>query len=153
MSYTSPPRRADDARLSNPPRGRVRGAKSGASRLGDASARAARSLHPSPESLALEPRSEEEKPPRHPFFNPFLIVGSESATRLVADITGRLQVREQTRGLRRRARRPVDERNYRMAVDAVVSNVVSVHLREPGRWLAIPLSKRTLARRNRYVRL
>lgn len=83
-------------------------------------------------------------------FDPFRVPKSEAARALVADVLNQLQNYEEHLGLRKRARRAVDQGRFEAAVGAVVCDLIHRHLTEPDGWLSVSLSNDDLVRTGRY---
>lgn len=88
--------------------------------------------------------------PRDRPFNPFRITNSDAAKSLVADVLAQLSNYEQHFKLRQRARRPEDQQRFERIVETLICDLAHRELTHPGSWLAIPLSKQVLGRKNRY---
>ncbi len=90
------------------------------------------------------------KEPRDRPFNPFRIAKSEVAKAVVADVLNQLQNYEEHLKLRQRARRPDDQKIFERMVETLVCDLVHRELTLPEGWLAVPLSKQVLGRKDRY---
>jgi hypothetical protein len=83
-------------------------------------------------------------------FKPERRARGDAAKHLVGTIVARLVAFETQRGLRVRARRSVDQETFCATVEAVVCDALHRHFTKPRGWIAVPISKRVLARKDRY---
>lgn len=83
-------------------------------------------------------------------FKPERRARTDAAKRLVGRVVERLEGFEREQGLRLRARRPSDQKTFCATVEAVVCEALHRHFTAPGGWIAVTLSKRVLARKDRY---
>lgn len=69
---------------------------------------------------------------------------------IVRDVSGQLQSFERLHGLRRRARKPVDQRIFETTVVAVVCDLAHRYLMDPEGQVAVSLSHKILGKKSRY---
>lgn len=94
------------------------------------------------------------KPVKRPspiHFDPHRRAKSPELKAALADLGTFLERREADLKLRRRARREVDRRGFRLAVEALGCNLLWNALHAPGRPLAVPLSSGVMWGRGRYA--
>lgn len=80
-------------------------------------------------------------------FDPNRYPARPPALRVTAEIVGMIQRYEQHFGLRKRRRRPADQRVFEEALTAILTNAIRRDLLEPQGWVAVPLGKSVLGRR------
>ncbi len=96
-----------------------------------------------------ETNGEAEKP-RDRRFDPWRRAASPAAQAIVDDVRAQLENFEKHAGLRRRKRRPTDQRIFEQSVAAIVCDMMHRELTAPGGAVAISLSNQVLGRRGRY---
>lgn len=84
------------------------------------------------------------------WFDPFRAPHSEKTHEVVKEIVRRVEAYERYYRLRKRKRRPADQKTLEETVAAICANLIHQHLIEPGRWIAISLSNQVLGRKSRY---
>src|SRR5690348_14512942 len=83
-------------------------------------------------------------------FNPNRVAKSERSKGVVAEALRLLQNYETHFRARVRKRRRHDQITFEATVGALVCDLIHRELTAPGAWLAVPLSKTVLGRRDRY---
>jgi hypothetical protein len=83
-------------------------------------------------------------------FSPGREPASEAAEDLIDEALLLVLSYEHHFGLRKRARRPEDQRTFERTVNAVLSDIAYAHLTAPGEWTVLRLSNRVWSRRSRY---
>ncbi|MBU4566376.1 MAG: hypothetical protein KMY53_03450 [Desulfarculus sp.] len=91
-----------------------------------------------------------EELPRDRPFNPHRRPRTDKARAIVADITNQFQNFERHHGLRKRSRRQVDQETSETQMSAIVCDLMHRVLTKPDGWVAVPLSKEVLGRKDRY---
>ena len=82
--------------------------------------------------------------------NGFRTAKTLGAKAVVADILRQVESYEKYFSLRTRTRKAKDQETFLRQVEAVVSDLCYRELTNPRGWLAVPLSKDILGRKNRY---
>ncbi len=93
---------------------------------------------------------EDEEPPRDRRFCPYRYPKTDPAKAVVADVLNQLQNYEQYFGLRKRARKQVDQEIFETTVAAIVCDLVHHHLSDVDGSVTITRSNSVLGRKNRY---
>jgi hypothetical protein len=84
------------------------------------------------------------------WFNPYRLPKSERAWAVVRDVVNQVQNLEQHDGLRKRARRQLDQERFEASVAAIIADLIHFHLCSSPGGLVITRSKTVLGRRSRY---
>ena len=92
-----------------------------------------------------EPKKPQDRP-----FDSFRIARTDTARNLVADVLNQLQNYEQYYKIRQRARRKDDQKTFERIVETLVCDLAHRELAQPEGWVAIPLSKQVLSRKDPY---
>jgi hypothetical protein len=84
------------------------------------------------------------------WFNPYRVPKTERAWAVVRDVVNQVQSLEQDDGLRKRARRQVDQERFEATVATIIADLIHFHLASAPGGLVITRSKTVLGRRSRY---
>lgn len=82
-------------------------------------------------------------------FNGFRIARTVNAKNVVSDVCNQVQAYEMHR-IRSRKRQPKHQASFERQVEALVCDLVHREIMKSGAWLAVPLSKQILGRKDRY---
>lgn len=100
---------------------------------------------------ATDDQDDLDEEPRDRRFNPYRLPKSNNAKQLVADVLHHLDNYEDHFGTRKRKRRAKDQQSYEAMVEAILCDLIHVHISAPNKKLHISLSKRTDNRIKRYT--
>jgi hypothetical protein len=90
-----------------------------------------------------------ERPPKDRFFEPSRVPRTAAAKAIVADVLNQLQRYEGYFGLRKRARRPHDQKTFEATVTALIADLMHAAL-SGADGIVVSRSKRHLSRASRY---
>lgn len=104
-----------------------------------------RSFHKQKRQVSQLPTAPKDRP-----FNGFGTTLSAKAAVVVFHVMHEVQNYERHRGIRKKKRRPDDQRRFERQIEALVCDVALREIDRPRGWLAIPFASEILGRKDRY---
>ena len=83
-------------------------------------------------------------------FNPWRCSSNENSRLLVTEVIKKVLHTEVNKNLRRRKRKPEDHKRFLKAIEAIICDLIHIHLSDQRSGIAISRSNRVLSRTSRY---